>query len=80
MANCSSRANRSPAFFDADEKAVGLTEVVPFLVEDILKANGGRYTTAGMWKPHFVTGGLLTTGQNPASSAEAATKLLEALH
>ncbi len=66
-------------FSDAEEDAVGLTEVVPFLVEDMLKENGGRYSSGGMWRPHVVTDGLLTTGQNPASSADAARALMKAL-
>ena len=64
-------------FADSEEEAVGLTRVVPFLVEDELKAKGGRYSKGPDWAPHVVEDGLLVTGQNPASSAPAARRLLE---
>lgn len=66
-------------FSNVEEEAVGLTGVVPFLVEDMLKANGGRYSKAAEWQPHVVTDGLLITGQNPASSEPVADALLELL-
>jgi putative intracellular protease/amidase len=66
-------------FTNSEEEAVGLTEVVPFLVEDMLKRNGGKYTKLADWQPHVVTDGLLITGQNPASSEPAAKALLEKL-
>lgn len=65
-------------FSNTEEAAVGLTDVVPFLVEDVLKANGGRYERAADWQPHAVTDGLLITGQNPASSEAVAHALLDA--
>jgi putative intracellular protease/amidase len=66
-------------FTDTEEEAVGLTQVVPFLVEDELKRNGGKFTKAGDWAPYVVADGLLITGQNPASSGPAAERLLERL-
>lgn len=66
-------------FTNTEEAAVGLTEVVPFLVEDMLTKNGGNYSKAADWQSHIVTDGLLITGQNPASSAPAATALLHAI-
>ena len=66
-------------FTNTEEKAVGLTEVVPFLVEDMLKKNGGKYSKVGDWQPYVITDGLLITGQNPASSAPAAEALLKKL-
>lgn len=66
-------------FTNSEEKASGLTDVVPFLVEDMLKEQGGRYSKAGDWQPHVVSDGLLITGQNPASSAPAAKALLDLL-
>jgi putative intracellular protease/amidase len=63
-------------FANSEEEGVGLTEVVPFLVEDVLKANGGLYSKGDDWASYVVTDGLLITGQNPASSAEAARLLL----
>lgn len=66
-------------FTNTEEAAAGLTDVVPFLVEDMLIQNGGHYSKAADWQPHVVTDGLLITGQNPASSAPAALALLKAL-
>ena len=66
-------------FTNSEEKASGLTDVVPFLVEDMLKKNGGQYSKAGDWQPHVLVDGLLITGQNPASSAPAAQALLKTL-
>jgi len=59
-------------FTNTEEAAVGLTDVVPFLVEDMLKANGGHYAKKDDWACHVITDGNLITGQNPASSEEAA--------
>lgn len=66
-------------FTNTEEQAVGLTQVVPFLVEDMLKQNGARYSKLADWQPYVVTDGLLITGQNPASSEPAAKALLEKL-
>ena len=66
-------------FTNSEEKASGLTDVVPFLVEDMLQENGGQYSKAGDWQPHVLTDGLLITGQNPASSHPAAKALLKKL-
>jgi len=63
-------------FTNTEEAGVGLTEVVPFLVEDMLKAAGGHYSKGPDWGSYVVTDGVLTTGQNPASSAETAAVLL----
>ena len=66
-------------FTNSEEKASGLTDVVPFLVEDMLQENGGQYSKAGDWEEHVLTDGLLITGQNPASSYPAAQALLKQL-
>ncbi|WP_400769894.1 type 1 glutamine amidotransferase domain-containing protein [Methylosinus sporium] len=66
-------------FANSEEAAVGLAEIVPFLVEDELRAEGGLFSKGADWAPHVVEDGLLITGQNPASSGPAARKLLEAL-
>ena len=66
-------------FTNTEEEAVGLTQVVPFLVEDELKAKGGHFSKTGDWGVHVVTDGLLITGQNPASSDPAAKELLSLL-
>ena len=64
-------------FANSEEKAVELTDVVPFLVEDMLKENGGTYSRTDDWGVHVVTDGTLITGQNPASSGPAAEALLQ---
>ena len=64
-------------FTNTEEEAVGLTKVVPFLVEDELKAKGGIYSKGADWQPYVLTDGLLITGQNPASSGPAANVLIE---
>jgi putative intracellular protease/amidase len=66
-------------FTNSEEEGVGLTNVVPFLVEDMLKENGGIYRKTHDWAPFVVVDSMLVTGQNPASSAEAASKLLDLL-
>ncbi len=66
-------------FTNTEEAAVGLTDIVPFLVEDMLKANGGVYEKGDDWAPHVAIEGNLITGQNPASSKPAAEALLKLL-
>ena len=66
-------------FTNTEEEAVQLTKVVPFLVEDMLKNNGGEYSKGADWQPYVVTAGNLITGQNPASSELAAKELLKML-
>lgn len=63
-------------FTDTEEEAVGLTKVVPFLVEDELVAKGAHFSKADDWQPYVVTDGRLITGQNPASSGPAAVELI----
>jgi len=63
-------------FTNSEEEAVGLTEVVPFLVENVLSANGGDYSKGPDWGSYVVVDGKLVTGQNPGSSREAAEALL----
>ncbi len=67
-------------FTNTEEAAVELTEVVPFLVEDELKAKGGNFSRGDDWAAYVVSDGLLITGQNPASSAPTAELLLEQLN
>ena len=66
-------------FTNSEEEAVQLTNVVPFLVEDMLKENGGIYSKKGDWESYAVEDGLLITGQNPASSELVAEILLKRL-
>lgn len=70
---------RVTGFSNSEEAAVQLTEVVPFLVEDMLKANGGLYSCAADWQSNVEVDGLLVTGQNPASSEACAKALLAQL-
>ncbi|EKE68537.1 MULTISPECIES: type 1 glutamine amidotransferase domain-containing protein [Rhodobacterales] len=67
---------RVTGFTNTEEEAVGLTDVVPFLVEDMLKANGGQYEKGADWVSFVLRDGKLVTGQNPASSAAAAQEIL----
>lgn len=66
-------------FTNTEEEAVQLTDIVPFLVEDMLKKNGGIYTKIEDWSPYAVVDGRLITGQNPASSEKVAEELLKLL-
>ena len=66
-------------FTNSEEEGVQLTKVVPFLVEDMLKSNGGLYQKGADWQSFVVTDGKLITGQNPASSAAAARAVLAQL-
>ncbi len=70
---------RVTGFTNTEEDGVGLTDVVPFLVEDMLKANGGTYEKGADWASFVLTDGKLVTGQNPASSEDAAKALLKLL-
>lgn len=73
------KGRKVTGFSNTEEEGVGLTDVVPFLLEDVLKANGGDYSRGDDWNPHVVTDGKLVTGQNPASSEGAAEALLKLL-
>ncbi len=66
-------------FTNTEEEAVQLTQIVPFLVEDMLKAHGGQYSKGADWAPHVLTDGNLITGQNPASSEQGAHAVLQQL-
>jgi putative intracellular protease/amidase len=70
---------RVTGFSNAEEEAVQLTPVVPYLVEDELIRLGGRYSKGADWSSYVVKDGILITGQNPASSEEAAKELLALL-
>ncbi|KAF1309354.1 type 1 glutamine amidotransferase domain-containing protein [Pseudomonas putida] len=73
------KGKKVTGFANSEEDAVGLTDVVPFLVEDMLKRNGGEYSKGPDWASHVVEDGHLITGQNPASSEAVATALLKRL-
>ncbi|WP_407469184.1 type 1 glutamine amidotransferase domain-containing protein [Xanthomonas campestris pv. raphani] len=67
---------RVTGFTNGEEEGVGLTKIVPFLVEDVLIELGGQYEKGADWGVHVVTDGMLVTGQNPASSEKTAETLL----
>jgi len=73
------RGKRVTGFTNSEEHAAELSRVVPFRVEDMLTQLGGQYSSVADWQPYVVSDGLLITGQNPASSAAAAQRLLRAL-
>ncbi|OUL30736.1 type 1 glutamine amidotransferase domain-containing protein [Nostoc sp. 106C] len=75
------KGKRVTGFTNEEEEAVGLTKVMPFLLEDGLKNAGGEFVKAPNWQANVVVDGCLVTGQNPASTkgvAEAVAKLLTA--
>ncbi|MCC9017551.1 MULTISPECIES: type 1 glutamine amidotransferase domain-containing protein [Flavobacterium] len=74
------KGKKVTGFTNAEEEAVGLTKVVPFLLEDALTKNGAIFSKAANWQPYAVEDGLLITGQNPASSKLVAGKLLQQLN
>lgn len=70
---------RVTGFTNAEEEEVHLTKVVPFLVEDELKRLGGKFEKGPNWQSFVIVDGRLITGQNPASSTEAAKLLMKSL-
>lgn len=66
-------------FTNGEEEAVQLTDVVPFLIEDMMKEKGANYSKIGDWQPYAIEDGLLITGQNPASSEKVADLLIKKL-
>tara|TARA_R110002050_G_scaffold270993_3_gene414107 strand:+ start:3932 stop:4738 length:807 start_codon:yes stop_codon:yes gene_type:complete len=74
------KGKKVTGFTNSEEAAVGLTDVVPFLVEDMLNENGGIYSKTDDWAAYAIQDGNLITGQNPASSELVAEKLLESLN
>ena len=67
------------AFTNTEEEAVGLTAVVPFLLEDHMKNNGAVFERAADWNVHVCVDGNLVTAQNPASAAQMGKAVLEIL-
>ena len=74
------KGKRVTGFTNSEEDGVGLTAIVPFLVEDELKKAGGLFERTDDWGEYAVVDGHLVTGQNPASSAIAAEELLKLLN
>ena len=70
------KGKKLTGFSNSEEEGVGLTDVVPFLLEDVLQDNGANYVKGDDWQSYVVEDGLLITGQNPASSEATAEHLL----
>jgi putative intracellular protease/amidase len=70
------RGKKVTGFSNTEEAAAGLSKIVPFQVEDMLKEKGGEYSKKADWQSYVVTDGNLVTGQNPASSEQAAKTVL----
>lgn len=73
------KGKKVTGFTNEEEAAVQLTDIVPFLLEDMLKENGGIYSKIDDWEPYAIEDGLLITGQNPASSEKVAELLHQKL-
>lgn len=70
-------------FSNAEEEAVGLNKIVPFLLEDRLKEIGALYSKASLWKRYVVVDDRLVTGQNSMSSqavGEAVVSILKGVN
>ena len=74
------KGKKVTGFSNTEEDAVQLTNVVPFLVEDMLTQHGAHYSKGEDWTPYAIEDGLLITGQNPASSELVAELLLKKLN
>ena len=66
-------------FTNAEEDAVKLTKVMPFLLETQLKENGGIFSNADLWKEHVVVDQRIVTGQNPASAKNVGSSMVKLL-
>jgi putative intracellular protease/amidase len=73
------KGRKVTGFTNSEEAAVQLVNVVPYLLEDVLKAQGADFSSTENWGVHVVQDGLLITGQNPGSSQKGAQTLLDAL-
>jgi len=69
------KGKKVTGFTNQEEAAVQLTEVVPFLLEDMLIENGGVYSKIDDWQAYAVEDENLITGQNPGSSEKVAELL-----
>jgi putative intracellular protease/amidase len=73
------QGREATGFTDGEEEEVGLTKVVPFLVEDEMLKLGATFSKKRNWGVHVVSDGLLVTGQNPSSLGPAAKALIAAV-
>jgi len=70
---------RVAGFTNSEEERVGLTDAVPFLLEDKLRSRGAEVVLAEDYQENVVTDGRLLTGQNPASATGVAEALVRAV-
>ncbi len=70
---------RVNSFTDAEEKALKLETVVPFMLETEMRKRGAKFENSEMWQPHVTVDGLLVTGQNPASAKGVALEMVKLL-
>ncbi|MFN3677580.1 MAG: type 1 glutamine amidotransferase domain-containing protein [Sphingomonas pseudosanguinis] len=70
---------RVAAFTDSEERAVGLDQAVPFLLETRIKELGAHHEGGPNFQPFALRDGNLVTGQNPASATRTAELVMEAL-
>ncbi|MFH8774341.1 type 1 glutamine amidotransferase domain-containing protein [Streptomyces sp. NPDC017958] len=70
---------RLTGFSNAEEAAMGLTDIVPFALQTALEELGGKHESAPEFAAHAVTDGRLVTGQNPASATDTAVATVLAL-
>lgn len=73
------KGRKVTGFTNSEEEGVGLTDIVPFLLEDELKQLGANYQKSSDWETFIVEDGQLITGQNPASSEAVAEALIKRL-
>jgi putative intracellular protease/amidase len=73
------KGRRVNSFTNEEERALGLEDVVPFLLETRLRELGANFEKAPPKEACVVQDGNLVTGQNPASAAPLARKVAEML-
>lgn len=67
------------AFTNGEEEEVQSTNVVPFLLEDVLIKHGADYKHSPNWNNNIAVHGRLITGQNPQSAASVGLAIAKAL-
>lgn len=67
-------------FTNAEEEAVELTKVVPFLLEDELRKRGAKFSGGENFQAHVKVSERLVTGQNPASATGVAEEIIKLLN
>lgn len=70
---------RVNAFTNAEEIAVKLENVVPFMLETALRQRGAKFYHSDLWQEHVEVDERLVTGQNPASARKVGEEVLKLL-